>query len=543
MLNYESKLNNFNKRLVIDIETNTSFTTIFLVVTRDIDSGEVVCHRSPESLKPLIAPNVNLIGHNVIAFDAYHLNRLWGTKIRLSQLTDTLILSRLLNPEIEGGHSLDAWGSRLNCPKSNFTDFDAGWSEEMQDYCIQDTLVTEKLYHHLYSEVKKNKFSEQSIELEHKVQAIIAKQIRNGWPLDIPAAAFLLSDLKTEQAQIELDMQKVFAPTISLMTKRNYAHKRYYTKESLPEELLPAALRAIEESCKGEVRSKSGSGDTKEKGTVSQRQGPSQMYDAPSGLRNNNGAVQRNASESRREVQDMLPSSDEDRSSSGSLSQDRKSSRSSVQSVQHGIREGERFSRDSSTYDRLSDYAFKVEPFNPGSRQQIADRLMKRGWKPKQKTEKDNIIVNEKTLAECPIPEAKIILRYLMLGKRVSQIEQWLTAAEADGRVHGRVITNGAVTGRMTHMAPNMAQVPAVGKEYGKECRSLFITPNNWKLVGIDASGLELRMLAHYMRDQDYVVTVTTGTQADGTDVHTVNQKAAGLATRAQAKTFIYALL
>ena len=531
------------KRLVIDIETNLTHDTIWLAVTRDMDTGEVQCHRSPESLKPLIAQNVSLTGHNVIAFDAYHLNRLWGTKIRLSQLTDTLILSRLLNPEIDGGHSLDAWGNRLKYPKSNFTDFDAGWSQEMQDYCIQDTLVTEKLYHHLYSEVKKNKFSEQSIELEHKVQAIIAKQIRNGWPLDIPAATLLLSNLKTEQAQIELDMQKVFAPTISLMTKRNYAHKRYYTKESLPEELLPAALRAIEESCKGEVRSKSGSGDTKEKGTVSQRQGPSQMYDAPSGLRNNNGAVQRNASESRREVQDMLPSSDEDRSSSGSLSQDRKSSRSSVQSVQHGIREGERFSRDSSTYDRLSDYAFKVEPFNPGSRQQIADRLMKRGWKPKQKTEKDNIIVNEKTLAECPIPEAKIILRYLMLGKRVSQIEQWLTAAEADGRVHGRVITNGAVTGRMTHMAPNMAQVPAVGKEYGKECRSLFITPNNWKLVGIDASGLELRMLAHYMRDQDYVVTVTTGTQADGTDVHTVNQKAAGLATRAQAKTFIYALL
>jgi DNA polymerase I-like protein with 3'-5' exonuclease and polymerase domains len=92
-------------------------------------------------------------------------------------------------------------------------------------------------------------------------------------------------------------------------------------------------------------------------------------------------------------------------------------------------------------------------------------------------------------------------------------------------------------------MAPNMGQVVAVGKEYGKECRALFLANKGEVLVGIDASGLELRMLAHYMQDREYVATVTTGTQEEGTDVHTVNQKAAGLATRAQAKTFIYALL
>jgi DNA polymerase I-like protein with 3'-5' exonuclease and polymerase domains len=62
-------------------------------------------------------------------------------------------------------------------------------------------------------------------------------------------------------------------------------------------------------------------------------------------------------------------------------------------------------------------------------------------------------------------------------------------------------------------------------------------------LVGADASGLELRMLAHYMKDDDYVKTVVEGSSKDGTDVHTKNQKAAGLQTRDQAKTFIYAFL
>ena len=89
----------------------------------------------------------------------------------------------------------------------------------------------------------------------------------------------------------------------------------------------------------------------------------------------------------------------------------------------------------------------------------------------------------------------------------------------------------------MTHHSPNMAQVPSVGSEYGSECRELFTVPEGYKLVGIDAASLELRMLAHYMKDKDYAKEVVEG------DIHTKNQNAAGLQTRAQAKTFIYALL
>jgi DNA polymerase I-like protein with 3'-5' exonuclease and polymerase domains len=82
-----------------------------------------------------------------------------------------------------------------------------------------------------------------------------------------------------------------------------------------------------------------------------------------------------------------------------------------------------------------------------------------------------------------------------------------------------------------------MAQVPAVRAEYGKQCRALFNTPDGRVLVGADASGLELRMLAHYMNDANYTNEILTG------DIHTANQHAAGLKTRDQAKTFIYAFL
>ena len=178
-----------------------------------------------------------------------------------------------------------------------------------------------------------------------------------------------------------------------------------------------------------------------------------------------------------------------------------------------------------------------VTPFNPGSRQQIAERLQEKGWKPKKHTEKGSIIVDETTLEGIDIPEALAIAEYLMLQKRIAQIESWLSAVESDGRVHGRVITNGAVTGRMTHMSPNMAQVPNSGAVYGPECRNLWTVEKGNRLVGIDASGLELRMLAHYMKDDAYTTEVVSG------DIHTANQMAAGLETRNQAKTFIYAFL
>ena len=198
----------------------------------------------------------------------------------------------------------------------------------------------------------------------------------------------------------------------------------------------------------------------------------------------------------------------------------------------------ERFSEK--TGKRLKD---EIVTFNPGSRKQIGEKLQELGWKPKKFTETGQPIVDEVVLMKTDIPEAKMIAEYLLLQKRIAQVESWLEAMGSDGRVHGKVITNGAVTGRMTHSKPNMAQIPNAGSLYGPECRQCWTVDEGNVLVGCDASGLELRMLAHYMKDDEYTKTVTEGTSKDGTDVHTVNQKAAGLATRDEAKTFIYAFL
>ena len=176
--------------------------------------------------------------------------------------------------------------------------------------------------------------------------------------------------------------------------------------------------------------------------------------------------------------------------------------------------------------------------FNLGSRQQIGRYLQYFGWKPETFTETGQPIVDESVLRKVKgIPEAELIGEYLMVQKRIAQIQSWLDAVKDDGRVHGYVNANGAVTGRMTHSSPNMGQVPAVYSPYGKECRAVWVVPDGYKLVGMDASGLELRMLAHYMNDEGYTNEILNG------DIHTANQLASGLSTRDQAKTFIYAFL
>jgi len=183
--------------------------------------------------------------------------------------------------------------------------------------------------------------------------------------------------------------------------------------------------------------------------------------------------------------------------------------------------------------------------FNPSSRDHIAFILKRRfGWEPTEFTDGGKPKVDETVLSGLDYPEARLLAEYFLLQKRAGQIAEgdqaWLKTVKSDGRIHGSVRTNGAVTGRCTHSHPNVAQVPAVGVPFGEQCRACFTVPRGRRLVGCDASGLELRCLAHYMARWDggaYADVILNG------DIHTVNQKAAGLPTRNNAKTFIYAFL
>ena len=155
-------------KAIVDIETDAiNATKIHCIVARSLssDKEKVWIGDECQQFAGWSRQIDEFIMHNGISFDAPILNRLTGSSIKLSQVRDTLIESQLYNPIREGGHSLEAWGDRLNFPKGECNDFRT-FNEDMLQYCIRDTKLTRKLAHKLSAEGKM--FSSRSYELERK---------------------------------------------------------------------------------------------------------------------------------------------------------------------------------------------------------------------------------------------------------------------------------------------------------------------------------------------------------------------------------------
>lgn len=206
--------------------------------------------------------------------------------------------------------------------------------------------------------------------------------------------------------------------------------------------------------------------------------------------------------------------------------------------------------KDNKRYHYTEGAAFqpvKLNLFNPGSRQHIANRLQaKYGWAPTEFTPTGVPKIDEDILGSLPYAPAKLFAEFMTVQKRIGQVmggnKAWAKYVH-NGRIHGQVRTLGTVTGRMSHDSPNLAQVPASYSPYGHECRSLFRADEGKALVGCDADALELRILAHFLGKYDggdYVDVVLNGSKEEGTDIHTRNQKAIGLEQRDTAKTWFY---
>ena len=418
---------------VLDIETNAlDATTIWCVVLKKLNKPEFITATSSRDLSFLTSDDV-FITHNGVEFDIPVLNRVWKTGIKITQVFDTLILSRLFSPNREGGHALRSWGKRLAFEKKDFDNYET-FSKDMIEYCRRDVELTEKVYNYL--SLQGSNFSGKSIRLEHKIAHIIHMQRKRGFYLNREKAEDLWAETLGKAKSIEKELQTAFKP------------KPKCTREVVPRIKKDGTLSLV---------------------GLKDIDNPAETIGGPFSL-------------------------------------------------------------------------FKYEPFNLASPKQIIERLDAYGWKPTVLTPKGSPKICEKNLETIPDnapASAKKLAEWKMLESRWKTIESWLNACKSDNRVHGKVFTMGAVTGRMTHTDPNMANVVSSDKPYGKECRECFTVPDtdNYKLVGMDAKGLELRMLAHYMNDPEYIDIVLHG------DPHTANQKAAGLETRAQSKTFIYAFL
>jgi DNA polymerase I-like protein with 3'-5' exonuclease and polymerase domains len=195
--------------------------------------------------------------------------------------------------------------------------------------------------------------------------------------------------------------------------------------------------------------------------------------------------------------------------------------------------------RPNSTRGYIKDAPFtKLKEFNPTSRDHIGWAFMTwRGWKPEAFTDTGRPKIDEGILMGIDTNEAKIFARLLELQKALGQLSDganaWLKTVTKQGRIHHvcQLATN---TGRNAHSKPNLGQTSS-----DPRCRALFLPGKGMRQVGADASGLELRMLGHYLAHFDggsFADVVVNG------DIHQQNADRVGC-SRKDVKTLTYAFI
>jgi DNA polymerase-1 len=500
---------NTKRHMYLDCEANSLYPSkIWCIVCVDIDTEERFQFHSEtplgghDSFRQAFldfAMTVDVwYGHNIIGYDALHINRILGEVcIPWQKCVDTLVLSRLFRPTTpfkevpksynrQWGHSLDAWGRYLKYPKSPWADW-TKFSTPMLEYCSRDCDVGIRIVRELQREGEG--FSQQAIDLEHCVAHMLATQTDNGFYLNQVKATKLFNDTGQLLEEMNGKLRTLFPPTYKLI--RNYIPKtnKDGTLGKVSERIIDTYTNNI--NCK---------------------------------------------------------------------------------------------------IEKLEDDSYNLfvkEVFNPNSGQQVAFRLQELGWTPTFFTEKGAIKTDKGTMLDAlekllilypAKTELQCLAEYGIVDDRHTTSGKWLEMClegeHKDGRVHGGINPIGAATHRCAHFQPNMANIPRVVTRkvveivnpslhkfdvldtggiylsptevaltglkgaYGWDARDCWSVPSDkYVLVGADAAGIQLRALAHYMDDKKYTKALLEG------DIHEVNRQAAGISTRAKAKTFIYAWL
>ena len=439
-----------------------------------------------------------MVFHNGVCYDLPLLNKWLDKPLDPRKVLDTLIISRTLDYNIDtpkggnGPHSLKSWGIRLGVHKGDYTDFDT-FNQDMIDYWYGDLDTTEALFKHFKAAIYDKDWS-RSLRAEHDLQIELVRTKYSGFHFNKDLAQHLLDQVTQEKDRLENQFKVDFPAQLIVVNTLKYRSKA----------------------------------DGSEYATVVKAK---ETYPL-----------------TKRKGDDLL------------------------------------------CYDYV--------PFNPAASRDRVDVLWGAGWKPFDKTkthflfdklkvgdpygkkiksmdesffnakksdlERYGYTVSEDNLATLPedAPEgAKSLAQWLTLEGRRSSLREWIDQVKADSRVHGSINNIGAWTGRCAHNAPNTANIPSafhgspsnaveeIKYKYDKHLRECWDVPEGSWLVGCDADGIQLRVLADYLwryYDADmYAQAIVNGKKEDETDIHNMNKKALGVpnGTRDMAKTFIYAWL
>lgn len=468
--------------MTADVEADSlSPTKLWCIGVLEHDSGEYIVFKRPDlDPKPFLEYARKVTGwvfHNGLWYDVPAINSLVkGAEIDPQSVVDTLVVSRLLNTNRPGGHSLEQFGEEFGFPKIDFHDYSA-LTDEMLAYLEQDVRLGHKVFEHFRDYIFSPRWRE-ALRTEHDTAWYCRVMHENGFAFDKESCDSLLTQINSEISTILDSLQKAFPPKSRLireitpsLTKSGAFHKKDFKWYDGTDYTIftPGAPFSLIEFVEFNPDS-----------------GPQRVARL-----NEAGWKPFEKTKSHIEAERALQQAQRKRDKEGIR------------------RETERL-----------------------------ERLSKTGWK-----------VSEDNLATLPdtAPEAaKSLKRYILLSSRRGDLVEWLGAYNPeDGRVHGSFNSIGAWTHRASHSNPNTANIATGESLYAHEMRGLWVAGRDRLLIGVDADGIQLRLFAHYCRDDKLVEAILRGNKADKTDIHSLNQRGFGEAckSRDDSKTGIYALL
>ena len=456
---------NFKNYWAIDIEGDPiPSTRIWCVVAVNCDTRETVTMTAYDEIKAFFSEKreegCKFVGHNIIGYDAPTLNRIIGTRLSITDLVDTMVLSMVYSPSFSGGHSLGNWGTKLSMAKGEHTDF-SRYSEEMLTYCIQDTMICREIFVRIVRRMRTVGFTEMGLEIEHRSWALIKKQQDNGFYFNEEEANILYAILRAKEDEIKEKIYHYWPPRCEIVA----SFKRPFKKDGTPTANYQRHL---------------------------------QQY------------------------LDVRLAGDE--------------------------------------Y-----HCYDLVYFNIGSPSQRVEKLLALGWEPLEFTKPSKTHPNGQPRAtikgslspslqafveKSGKAEVSLIAEWIEINARANMVNTWLEAYNPDTHcIHGNLWL--ANTLRYRHSNPNTANIPAVRKgpdgnpllgadgKYTFEARNLWGVRGNGDriLVGVDAKGIQLRVLAHYLDNKDFTESVLSG------DPHEANKEKFKFESRSLTKTITYSIL
>lgn len=530
---------------------------VWCAVVRNVDTGAVRRLYGPELTAKHFAKALEgateIIGHNIVGYDLPVLQLYGLLTYRIGYpgepsllngypvvFTDTLLWSKLLNADRLGGHSLEAWGRRLGNHKTYFEEWDK-FSEEMLEYCVQDTSVNKTILEALEKEKGGTAF-DLAYSMEIKLADLTLRQELFGFELDVNLAhkniQFLENTMQAIADKVNplLPPKKIGKTALKAFTPPK---KQFKADGSLSAIMLKFIekhnLQYVEEKNTVLVDGKElklplvDPIRTEEKATI-------EDIDVVKGYLLSLGWV---------------PSEIKERDLTKKTDKTQRNSRELKETIERYVEQTKESVFEDLRYEALNTSALRIQmellakiepskqrpiyvPTTPkltvGVEKEICPNLISLG----KKAEFVGDVVKYYTYRH---------RKNSIAGGAVDEDGEpetgFLSAVREDGRVPTPADTLGANTGRYRHRI--VCNIPRVTSLFGEEMRNMFRCGKGLWQLGYDFASLEARVMGHYVLPYTDGVDLAAALVAEKpNDIHTINAKKLGI-DRSSAKSFSYA--